>query len=94
MLASREPVTEEGTDMPDIDIEAAILAELSRLSGASCVPVRWAAIRCRVPGTFWAQVQALVRLVETGRVHHVKVGGTPYVWPADDIEVRLRARSA
>jgi len=77
------------TDITDtFPLDTAVLAAVDRLSGPDIELVRWAAIRSRIPGEFWEQTAALVRLVDSGRLHHIKIHGTPYVWPGDELSLR------
>jgi hypothetical protein len=81
-------ITDTSIDAP---VETAILEVVTRLSGPRLGLVRWTTLRSRVPGTFWEQTEALCRLAESHRLHHVKIGGTPYVWPADDLDALVAA---
>ncbi len=81
-------ITEPISDAP---VESAILEAVTRLSGPRLRLVPFTTVRGRVPGTFWEQGAALCRLVESHRLNHVKIDGTPYVWPADELDAKVAA---
>lgn len=88
--------------MPDDDtthdlIETAILASLDRLVATDAPPdrlIRWSKVRQKVPGTPSQQTEALNRLWETWRINLMKVNGTVYLWPADELDEREKAHHA
>ena len=53
-----------------------------------------ASIKNRVPGGFWARLQALTKLHYAGRVYFIQIGGRPYVGlgTKDDLEMVAKAR--
>ncbi len=81
-------ITDPNIDAP---VETAILDTVTRLSGPRLRLVRWTTVRRRVPGDFWEQDTALCRLVEDRRINHIKIDGTPYVWPADEFDAQVAA---
>ncbi|MGU3501889.1 hypothetical protein [Mycobacterium sp. C31M] len=73
------------------ELDAAILELLRQSPGQSAW---WPDIRDRLPpATFWAKAQSLTRLVDTGQVHTVKVGGRDLITLGIVVPVR-RPRSS
>ncbi|WP_078345273.1 hypothetical protein [Mycobacteroides chelonae] len=69
------------------DIEQAILAVLP----ADGTLMAWRDIRPQIPGTFWAQAQALDHLHESFKVTVVKVRGRNYVRRASSWDLEIAA---
>jgi hypothetical protein len=71
-------------------IEAAILAIVNRQPDGELV--RWTTIRRRVPGTFWAKQEALLKLYDRWELNLMKIHGSPYVIKAEEVEQQLAVK--